>query len=191
MRVTMEISEHKIFLIFIFTWKTFYILKIVAENTEQKFYHLNCFEVYSTVVLLHVRPQGVWGPSGGPMGEDSETCQSPAQKHGQKTPLTLQHWAAQLHFWVKVAEWARKHTHLEIKRKELAKTTAEIHWMGSRGGLFGCDPKVEWMLRAAEAGVTGFLAPENFPPWIGAFPYPEDMWCATKEDKGLPWWLRW
>ena len=44
-----------------------------------------------------------------------------------KTPLTLQHWAAQLHFRVKVAEWARKHTHLEIKRKELAKTTAEIH----------------------------------------------------------------
>ena len=44
-----------------------------------------------------------------------------------KNPLTLQHWAAQLHFRVKVAEWAKKHTHLEIKRKELAKTTAEIH----------------------------------------------------------------
>ena len=59
---------------------------------------------------------------------------------------------------MKVGEWARKHTHLEIKRKELAKTTAEIHWMGSRVGLFGCDPKVEWMLRAAEAEVTGVEA---------------------------------
>ena len=56
----------------------------MAENTEQKFYRLNCFEVYSTAALLHVRPQGIWGPSGGPLGEDSETCQSPAQEHGQK-----------------------------------------------------------------------------------------------------------
>ena len=58
----------------------------MAENTEQKFYHLNHFEVYSTVALLHVRPQGVWGPSGGPMGEDSEMCQSPAQKAWTENP---------------------------------------------------------------------------------------------------------
>ena len=56
--------------------------------------------------------------------------------------------------------------------------------MGSRGGLFGCDPKAEWKLRAAGAGVTGFLAPESFPHW--AFPHPEDVWRAIKEDKGLP-----
>lgn len=55
----------------------------MAENTEQKFYHLSHFEVYSTVALLHVSS---WGPSGRPMGEDSEMCQSPAQKAWAKNP---------------------------------------------------------------------------------------------------------
>ena len=82
--------------------------------------------MYSTVVLLHVRPQGVWGPCGEPTGEDCEAYQSPTQKTWAKTQLTLLRQATRLHFWVKAGAWARKHTCPEIKREELAKTTVEI-----------------------------------------------------------------
>ena len=87
---------------------------------------------------------------------------------------------------MKVGEWARKHTHLEIKRKELAKTTAEIHWMGSRVGLFGCDPKVEWMLRAAEAEVTGFLAPETFLLGLGHSHIKRTCGAPPRKTRGFP-----
>lgn len=133
--------------------------------------------MYSTVALLHVRLQGVWGPCGEPTGKDCEMYQSPTQKTWAKHQLTLLHQATRLHFWVKAGAWARKHTRLEIKREELAKTTVEIHRMESRGGAvwLWSQRTVEWMLRATELQKLSL-------PGLGRLPCQGDTWrCATKE----------